>query len=109
MAGRTFPTLSEPSDFPMLVWPLQDARCNAGKTVVRVVNSYQQMFMNMLAEYAMLGWVPATTAGPNRVKLNTPGLVSCLGEPSNGDARSGKGKGPALVLSLIPDSTRQER
>lgn len=27
--------------------------------------------MGMLAEYAMPGWVPATTAGPNRVELNT--------------------------------------
>lgn len=29
LAGRTFPTLSEPSGCPMLAWPLQDARCNA--------------------------------------------------------------------------------
>lgn len=35
----------------------------------------------MLAWYTMLGWVLATTAGPNRVELNTPGHTGgCLGE-----------------------------
>lgn len=58
----------------------------------------------------MLGCTPVTTAGPNRVELNTPDLVGRMRErSSNGDARSGKGKGAGLVLSLIPDSTRQER
>ena len=42
----------------------------------------------------MLGCAPVTTAGPNRVELNTPDPVWCLREKSSkGDACSGKGKG----------------
>lgn len=98
--------------------PGSPGRCNVqGAMLTRelreLCNSYQLLMCTGHVSSRVrpcLGWVPATTVGPNQVELNTPGHVWCLGEESsNGDACSGKGKGPGLALSLIPDSTRRER